>query len=260
MNNNLNVKQFLYDYFQNYQCTINQLSNDEWMIPLTKELDIALMNRPFYWQYIEAMQLEGDPLKLHMTFQPKMNGNHIEWVHIGSPIMNKIINHLERACRFTRLYETVQTEKQTMLHPWLVLNLIIRYRGINLKEEMMSIGLNLINGTFQLQMMDTLLQKNFSKTISSYCFKVSPIIKVESGYKRIQSFIHTYIMQGDLSWVDESNKQLEEELSLLDQFYENKNQDDFVDKEKDDLINRLKPTIFIEIINGGIFYLANDNH
>ena len=34
------------------------------------------------------------------------------------------------------------------LHPWLLLNICIMYEGKQKKEELFSIGLNLINGSF----------------------------------------------------------------------------------------------------------------
>lgn len=255
MKEKFDVKTFLQQYFQFHHCDIKIQDDDVWEIPLTKELDLALMNRPFYWHYVEAMGVEGEPLQLKLTFKPQMAERNVEWVHIGSPIMEKIKKHLEASCRFTRLYEDVQTNTQAMLHPWLVLNMILRYKGTILKEELISLGLNLINGTFKLDMMEQLMEKNFTHQITAYCYKISPLIKLPSAYNRIASYIQTYVMQGDLTWIKESEQRLQSELALLEKYYANDEDDEWFAKEKTDLINRLQPTISLEIFNGGIFYL-----
>ena len=69
-----------------------------------------------------------------------------------------------------------------MLQPWLIVNTLVRYKGKQSKEEMISIGLNLINGVMILDMMEQLNGIALDQSISDQCFTISPLIKIESGY------------------------------------------------------------------------------
>src|SRR5699024_6499977 len=111
-------------------------------VHLTIDMDKALMNRPFYWQYTETLGQQGIPQKL--SFQRKkseMYQNNIA-IHLGSPWFHKVFNELKTNATKLHCFEKVTTSSRTMLHPWLVLNVLMTYKGTQQKESLHSIGLN----------------------------------------------------------------------------------------------------------------------
>ncbi|GAA0443492.1 YqhG family protein [Lentibacillus halophilus] len=249
---------FLESYFTAHQCSI--VHNDEGMltIQLTEAMDRALMNRPFYWHYIKKMGYAGDPKQLTLITDPeKRDGKH-EWIHFGSPRLHQILNHLHDNETYTKLFERINTNQKTALFPWLVTNVKISYEGKQKMDEMVSIGLHLINGTMKANMMDELRNKTIQASISDYCYTMTPMITLSSGYKRIERVLEDYIRNQQHDWAERSLETMEEEISLLRHFYKGEDQESDIRKEMDEIKRRYYPCIHFSVVNGGLFYLTED--
>ncbi|MRH43143.1 hypothetical protein GH741_10675 [Aquibacillus halophilus] len=257
-----NLHDFLTDYFTANQCDIIENYNGKLSIQLTDKMDELLMNRPFYWQYVKTLGYPGEPMKVSFITNPNRRDEEGEWVHFGSPRLHQIFNTLISQGKFTKIFERVTTELRTPLVPWLVLNIRISYTGKHKKDEIKSMGLQLINGAMITQIMDELEVLSLQSSIPDFCYTITPLIRLKSGYQRIIQYIENYLQDIDHTWAQESWHHLEEEQKLLEHFYENVNDDhpDLIsrkDQELIDLKNRFKPQINIEVVNGGIFYLSH---
>lgn len=254
----LNINSFIHDFFTGNECDVHIPENDMIQIQLTEEIDRAIMNRPFYWHYVKATGQTGEPQRL--TFVTNIDKSHDqgEWIHFGTPRMNEICHYLEQSSRFIQAFEQVHVEKQTLLHPWLVINITISFKGMQVREETLSIGLNLINGTMINGMMETLETKELDHFISPHCYTITPIIKMKSGLRRIEQYVDSYVEQQDYQWALESILLLKDELLLLKHFYENNEQKDDLIKEVNQLYYRLRPEVSYTVINGGIVYLSEN--
>src|SRR5690625_4556005 len=214
---NINMQQFLTVFFKGNHCKVT-VEDKLIKVRLTKEMDIALMNRPFYWQYVETTGNVGQPMEL--TFKLDANLDTGEWIHFGSPRFQQICTYLEKSAKFTKLYEMVNVQQNTMLHPWLLTNFCITYEGKQTKEELLSIGLNLINGTFIFNMMERLKKINLQPIISDQCYTISPLIKLNSAFVRIEKMIQEYIVEQDHEWALDSLRLLQEELDMIEHFFQ----------------------------------------
>src|SRR5699024_338995 len=203
-----NLHDFLQSYFAAHHCELLHNENGFLTVQLTEKMDRALMNRPFYWHYIKKMGHPGEPKQLTLITVPeKKDGKH-EWIHYGSPRMHQIINHLHEHEKYTKLFEQINTNEKTALYPWLITNIKISYRGKQKKDEMISIGLHLVNGVMKLEMMDELQRKNLQNTIPDYCYTISPMIKLQSGFKRIEKVLESYVQDQDHHWAEASRKKM----------------------------------------------------
>ena len=65
------IHSYLKNFFTTNNCTIEQDNGKYMTVQLTIEMDKLLMNRPFYWHYIEKIGAEPNPQKnyLHYRFQ-----------------------------------------------------------------------------------------------------------------------------------------------------------------------------------------------
>jgi len=253
-----NLNQFLSDFFIAHKCRLISNQNGVLTIQLTEEMDRALMNRPFYWHYIKKMGQVGEPQTLTLITDQGTSGKQGELIHFGSPRLQQIMEHLKINERFTKAYQNLaDVTTNTALHPWLLLNIKVTYVGKLQKDEVFSLGLNLINGMMKSQMMEYLYKINLQNTIPDFCYTISPLIKLKSGYKRIESVIKNYIENQEHKWADESIAKLEEDIELLKLFYINPSEEEEkqMKKEIHEIKTRYEPQINISIINGGIFYL-----
>ncbi|UFT97756.1 YqhG family protein [Radiobacillus kanasensis] len=260
-----NLHDFMENYFKANDCSIVENNNGKLKIQLTDVMDELLMNRPFYWQYVKKLGYPGQPMEVSFITNPERREEEGEWIHFGSPRVHQIFRTLKTQGRMTKLYEQIQAGQRTPLTPWLVINMKISYEGKQKKDEVVSFGLNLINGAMLKGMMEAIEDLSFHSNISDFSYTMTPIIRIKSGYQRIIQYIEKSLQQEDHDWAAESLKHLQEELQLLDHFYTEGDQQDseeeaeyeqLMEQERKDIENRYQPTIRLEVVNGGLFYLS----
>lgn len=257
LKNNEQIIPFLYEYFKAHHCDIIVANNKELTVQLTVELDKTLMNRPFYWHYIESTNRIGTPHRIAFSTEIK-DDPQIEWVHFGSPRLQQIFEQMNKENKYIQLFENFSTTEATILEPWLLTNNLIIYEGKQKKEQIVSIGLNLVNGTMMFNIMESLHTVHLSPTISSYCYTISPLISLNNGFKRIEKEIYHIIDQESLEWAERSHQLMNEEKAMAKHFYGTETQEDQLLKELTDIETRLQPTITHHVINGGMLYLSKN--
>ncbi|CDQ17921.1 YqhG family protein [Halobacillus karajensis] len=253
-------KTFVKQFFLSYGCSIIDDLPSHFTIQLTSEMDEEIMNRPFYWHYMKKMNREGDPMRLTFTDTDQKQAGGI-YLHAGTPKLHTLYNTAIKKGRTARLYEVIHefTAQNRAMSPWLIVNALLHYRGKQTKDEPISIGINLIHGTMMLGMMEKIQHMDFEPTVSDYTFPMTPVISLSNAYKRMERHIETYIAQQDNQWIKESLLHLKQETQLLESFYESEDIDlDSFTKEREQIDNRYKPYIEMEVINGGMFYISQE--
>ncbi|MCR6110475.1 hypothetical protein HXA35_09055 [Bacillus sp. A301a_S52] len=251
------IHSFLTHFFKENECNITELSPKTFQVQLTKEMDKALMNRPFYWHYVEKTRAEPQPAILTLKTEHEDEKQQAEFIHFGSQRLHEIFRFVEKKGAHGKFYEGVNTSSQAIsLKPWLSLNGKISYKCHQKKEMFFSIGLSLITGEMLNDFHTLIDNRSYHVTIPDYCFTLTPLIKPATGISRIQNHIKKKIEHEDHEWAHAAEEKMKEDLSLLDIFYE----DVFpkpasYEKEKEAIIEQYKPTIELSIVNGGLFYL-----
>src|SRR5699024_12102649 len=147
------IHDFLETFFRENNCHVDSMEG-KLVVGLTEEMDKALMNRPFYWNYMETMNQKGKPMKLTFLTKNENRDEEGEWVTFGSPRLHQVAKHLKGQSQYTRLFQVMHTHEQTMLHPWLVLNYCVCYEGNKIKIKLYFIGYKLINRTIDNNIME----------------------------------------------------------------------------------------------------------
>lgn len=255
------IHNFLITYFKTNHCEIVENHETYLTIQLTIEMDKELMNRPFYWQYLESTGGIPNPAKITFITDSQNVPTTItgEAIYFGSPRLHQIIESTKKLACYIRLYEnngTIQ-HQQIPLFPWLNLNVKISYQCDRKKDIFTSIGLNLITGKMVEDFYNRVLSMNMTPKIPDYSFTLSPLIMPQSGLSRIDHFIRQSFENDDHSWAEQAMDRWNNDLHLLEHFYkdeEDKSESYFTEKEA--LKAQYEPTIHISIINGGLFYLS----
>ncbi|MCK0472582.1 YqhG family protein [Halalkalibacter sp. APA_J-10(15)] len=254
------VHSFLERFFQANDSDLIENERSYLTVQLSIDLDKRLMNRPFYWHYLEKTGGAPQPMQVTFITDPANAPDHLkgEPVYFGSPRLRQIFTATRELGGFIRLYEqtALQSQKSNPLHPWLCLNTKISFQCDRKKDVFLSLGLNLIHGQIVPNFFEQLQQKTLTPTIPDYCFTLTPLIKPKSGLVRIQKMVQTFIDNEDDTWAREALERWDKDLALLEAFYE-----DYIEKpeayeiERKALEEQYKPTVNISIINGGMFYL-----
>lgn len=124
------------------------------------------------------------------------------------------------------------------------------------KDKLLSLGLHLISGQLVESFQEQMEARDLSSQISDYCYTMSPLIKPESGIKRLERYIEQAARSEPLDWAEASLKRWNNDLSLLNQFYEDtEEKPEEYEIEKKALQTLYEPKIDIKVQNGGLFYL-----
>lgn len=255
MHTNEALAKFITNFFALNHCKVSTKDEGIVHVQLTEAMDRALMNRPFYWHYMNSTGQQGQPMQVTFIIDPDKRDESGEWIHFGSPRLHQMIYHLKTNAKFTQLFQQIQTKEQTPLYPWLIINMKISYTGKLIKEEIFSIGLNLVSGLMKTNMMDQLKNLSFKLQIPDYCYPISPLIKIPSGFKRIETIFDQYIENQTHSWAIESLQELEQEKQLIHYFFQHEEHSSNKRKKLEEIYLRYMPTITFNVINGGLFYL-----
>ncbi|MBA4535798.1 YqhG family protein [Bacillus aquiflavi] len=254
------IHRFLERYFNANGCEIVDRGLGYLTVQLTVELDKELMNRPFYWHYLEKTGGIPQPMQLTLITNQKKVPKQIngEVVHFGSPRLHQIFQSTKNLAGYIRLYESHDHHfKQTPLFPWLGLNVKISYKCDRKKDVFKSIGLQLINGYLVEDFHDKLKEISLTPKIPDYAFTLSPLVKPRSGLLRIEKYFRKELEKQDLSWANDAKSRWDKDLQLLEHFYEEvDDKGEGYENEKAALQEQYEPKIMISIINGGLFYLT----
>lgn len=255
------IHNFLERYFTANNCELIENDKGYMTVQLTIELDKELMNRPFYWHYLEKTGGVPNPMKLTFITDKQQAPDDLkgEIVHFGSPRLHQIFESTKNLAGFIRLYENNHYPAQTALIPWIGINIKVSYQCDRKRDVFHSIGLHLINGRMVENFHERLLTLPLTTKIPDYAYTLSPLIKPKSGVNRIQAYLTSDIEQEDHSWAADARKRWQKDLDLLHHFYEDAEEKcDSFETEKTALKEQYEPKVQLSIINGGLFYLTEN--
>ncbi|MDM5199682.1 YqhG family protein [Fictibacillus enclensis] len=254
------IHHFLERYFEANECTVEARHPSYMKIQLTVELDKLLMNRPFYWHYLEKTGGVPNPLTLTLvTGQQTPPDGGGEFIHFGSPRLHQIFASTKKLGSFIRMYESItqHSGQNIALHPWLCVNMKTSYQCDRKKDRISSYGIHLITGRMVESFHEKLSKLPLTRKIPDFCYTLSPFIRPISGLKRIESLVEQEIKQDDHSWAEDAKARWREDEELLDRFYEDEEEKpEYYHVEKEALRTQYEPIISVDIINGGLFYLS----
>ncbi|AJK89680.1 MULTISPECIES: YqhG family protein [Lysinibacillus] len=253
------VHEYLKGFFTENECPILGEEDHSLTVQLTVDIDKRIMNRPFYWQYIEATNSEPNPAQVtFITDQTAMAGNLFgEVIHYGSPRLNQLFHATGELGAYVQLFEKVDHAMgQVILTPWLGVNFKVSYSCDRTKEMMYSFGINLLTGVIKENFHESIYASDFDTEPAENVFHVQYIIKPVRALERLNAAVESIIEKDDHSWAIEAQKRWQRDQRVLDYFYEDvEDKPECYEIERKALEEQYESKIKIDIINGGLFYL-----
>lgn len=256
------IHQYVRQFFIENNCAIVRENEHFIHVQLTIEMDKKIMNRPFYWKYLESTGDEPNPAQLTLITDKSRLTESIagEVVHYGSPRLNQLFRVTRELGSFVQMYEKARngTGGQTILTPWVGVNYKITYSSDRTRESLYSLGINLINGMIIKDFQESISGLDLESTISPNTFHLPYIIKPLRALERLDAVIENLISQDDHTWAEEAKVRQQRDIRVLDYFYEGiENKPETYESEKKAIEAQYETKIRIEVINGGLFYLLS---
>ncbi|KGR82673.1 YqhG family protein [Lysinibacillus odysseyi] len=253
------VHDYLQTFFQETNCPILTEHPYYMVVQLTEEMDKKIMNRPFYWQYVESAGIEPAPLQLTLVtdrtkLQEDING---EMIHFGSPRLNRLFEATKELGAFVKLYEYTGKGNSMTLTPWLGVNYKVSYYCHHTKEMLYSLGINLLTGQVVENFQERLKTRNLQSSIPADTFAVPYIIKPARALDRLDVLVEEMIIDDDHSWAKAAEARWLRDLEVLEYFYiDSVTKPESYELEKKALEEQYTPRIKVDMVNGGLFYLS----
>lgn len=258
------IHQYVRRFFIENNCDILNENEQFINVQLTVEMDKKIMNRPFYWKYLESTGGEPNPAQLTLITDKNRLAESIagEVVHYGSPRLNQLFRVTRELGAFVQMYERAGNEfsAQTILTPWVGVNYKITYSSDRTLEILYSLGINLMTGMIIDGFQDSISGLDLESTISPNTFHLPYIIKPLRALERLDGVVENLIQQDDHTWAEEAKERRRKDLLVLEYFYrgiEDEDRPECYRTEKNAIDEQYKTKIKIDIINGGLFYLKS---
>ncbi|MGN7468780.1 YqhG family protein [Brevibacillus sp. SAFN-007a] len=223
------VRQFVERYLATFSAHIVEAHPDYLTVKLPVEVDKDIGNRPFYWSWVDKMNLAYQPLVLTFAFHPDRipDGLRAEYLHLGAVRMQQIFASAKKHGRFLCMYEQSPASlpltgkrRSTPLVPWLGLNLKVSLLCDKRRDIMLYLGINLHQPRLVHDFSSFLFQLPLTPAIPDYFYTLDRKLSVEDALELAKQEVDAVIAQEDHTWALEARARLTEELDILAAYYE----------------------------------------
>lgn len=223
------VRQFIERYLATFSAHIVETHPDYLTVKLPVEVDKDIGNRPFYWSWVEKMNLAYQPLVLTFAFHPDRlpDGLRAEHMHLGSARMQQIFASTKKHGQFLCMYEqtplsigSTGKRRSTPLVPWLGLNLKVSLLCDKKRDILLYLGINLHNPRIVHDFTSFLFRLPLTPAIPDYFYTLDRRLTVEQALDMARQEVTKMLEAEDQTWAEEARARLTEELAILSAYYE----------------------------------------
>lgn len=223
------VRQFIERYLATFSSHIVETHPDYLTVKLPVEVDKDIGNRPFYWSWVEKMNLAYQPLVLTFAFNPDRmpDGVRAEHMHLGAARMQQIFDSTKKHGRFLCMYEQSPLalggsgkRRSAPLVPWLALNLKLSLLCDKKRDILLYLGINLHNPRIVHDFTSFLFQLPLTPAIPDYFYTLDRRISIEQALEMAKKEVSSVLEKEDQKWAEEARERLTEELAILAAYYE----------------------------------------
>jgi len=218
------LQQYVFRYFQATGSHVLEAGPGHLRVKLSELADKDLTNRPLYWAFVERSGMTPQTMTLTFIFEREQapDGTEGEDFAFGSPRLLQMFSSAAKHGRWTRLYEETDATERAVaaVVPWLGLNCNVQYICDRKRDEIHSLGVNLVSGEVSPHFMERLRQCRLSPRIPPRVHTVPAAISLEQANKIIQQWLTAHVQAQDVRWAQEARERMAEEIARLKQFYE----------------------------------------
>jgi hypothetical protein len=261
------IRSFVERYLENNSCHIIESSPSHLVTQLSIQADKDLLNRPFYWMYVERCNLEPQPARLCLIFDPEkcpqeVNGEHLFY---GSPRFSRMLSSALKHGQFVRLYQQPSgRNRYTYISkpytPWLGINFKVSYICDQKKDRISYLGIDLQNGQIREQFYQTICQLSWTSKLPAQRHTIEPRLSIAEAVGELEYYLQDQLENENLTWAEEAMERLDMELKQLDSYYPDETALSMeLSKEKKqrrrETIWQYHPRVEVSVINAGLFYI-----
>ncbi|CAI8844364.1 transposase [Brevibacillus sp. IT-7CA2] len=223
------VRQFVERYLATFSAHIVESHPDYFTVKLPVEVDKDIGNRPFYWSWVDKMNLAYQPLVLTFAFHPDCTpeGLRSEHLHLGATRMQQIFASTKKHGSFVCMYEqqggllgNAGKRRSTPLVPWLGMNLKVSLLCDKRRDILLYLGINLHQPRLVTDFTSFLFSLSLTPAIPDYYYTLDRKVTIQEALQMAQQEVEHTLEQEDQHWAEEARTRLSEEMAILEAYYE----------------------------------------
>lgn len=227
--NQQEVRRFIESYLSAFSTHVMESHPSYVTVKLPDEVDKDIGNRPFYWSWVEKMNIPPQPLILSFLFDEEAKPENFrgEYVHFGSRRLHQIFESTRKHGRFVCLFEQspltspslTKSRRSTPLIPWLCVNVKVSFICDKKRDCLLSLGINLHHSRMVDDFYSFLKRLPLSPAIPDYHYTLDRRVSLDHAFEMIDAKVQGYIASQDQTWANEARSRLADELEILDAYY-----------------------------------------
>ncbi|MFY0543294.1 YqhG family protein [Brevibacillus sp. H7] len=227
--NQQQIRHFVERYLAAFSTHVMESHPDYLTVKLSVEVDKDIGNRPFYWSWVEKMNLPPKPLILTFFFDQEqapegMRGEHI---HFGAGRLQQIFQSAQKHGRFVCMFEHpplhagrgAGQRRSVPLTPWLGVNLKVSFICDKKRDLLLYLGVNLHQSRIVHDFYPFLKRLSLSPSIPDYFYTLDRRLSLLQAFQLVEQETRAVLSKQDQRWADEARTRLNEELAILDAYY-----------------------------------------
>lgn len=228
--------------------------------------------------FFAPARLEKQTLNLVFTPEDSANYPGAELVIPGSYRLNWFLDGLKERGNYTLQhfpYERTPAETEAALgvlcpelkplfplptpklqaRPFLLVHYTLSYQTDELHEELVSLGLDMVNGVITPDFLHLLTEAEARPGAAGTAVE-TPGYSLEEAFTLLHRHLEQLVATKDRRWVDDARTRYEEELTCLYQYYQEDQRDFTVFRSHAlDLYDKFRPRVLVRLVNVGLLYL-----
>jgi hypothetical protein len=225
--NQQQVRKYVERYLAAFSSHVMEVHPDYLTVKLPVEVDKDIGNRPFYWSWVEKMNIPPQPMVLTFAFDPEKapEGVRAEHLFFGSGRLQQIFQSTRKNGRFVCMYEqhpqatSGGQRRSHPLTPWLGVNLKISLLCDKKRDILLYLGVNLHQPRIAQDFYPFLRRLALSPSIPDYCYTLERRVTLQEAFHLLEQEVHRLLAREDHRWAEDARARLEEELAILDAYY-----------------------------------------
>ncbi len=274
------LQQYVFRYFQATGSHVLEASPGHLRVQLSEQADKDLTNRPLYWAFVERTGTAPQTMTMTFIFDREQAPKDTEGedLRFGSPRLLQMFSSAARHGRWTRLYENPNSARGHLASavPWLGINCNVQYVCDRKRDEIHSLGVNLVTGAVTEHFMEQLKTRSLTPRLPPRLHVVPTALSLDEAVDMVRNRLIQHIQAQDDRWAQEARERMTEEIERIRQFYESlprrasgsegkeppneKDHDEWTsayEKHLDEVKWQYEPRVHVELINAGLFYLLS---
>jgi hypothetical protein len=260
------VRSFTERYLQSHHCHMIESTPSHLITQLSIEVDKELLNRPFYWMYVEKMNLPPQPSRFCFIFHPEETPAdlHGEYLFHGSQRFTQMLESAQKLGQFVRLYQEPRGLDRyghsKSYTPWLGIHFKISYVCDQKMDRLSYLGFNLQSGEIREGFYQRIQPLSWTSKLPAQRHTVSPRFSITEAVGECEYYLQDQLENEERIWQQQALARLTQELEQLDRFYPDEaNISEELHKEKKqrqrETMWQYHPRVEIKVINAGLFYV-----